>query len=324
MTTISTERRTSRAMTMTFGEASELRPVDLPLPEPAPTEVRVAVHAAGVNPVDWKSRRSGGFGGWGAHAVPGWDVSGVVDAVGGGVTVLAPGDEVFGLVGFPHPAGAYGEHVVARARQLARKPAALSHVEAAALPLAGLTAWQALHDTARVQPGQRVLIHAAAGGVGHLAVQIAKALGATVAATASAPKHDVLRALGADEVVDYRTVRFEDVVAPVDVVLDAIGGAYAERSLSVLRDGGRLVSLTGPQEPGAAVEGIAAARDIRTGWMLVEPDGAGMAALAGLAADGRLRPIVAATYPLEDAAAAHRDGAADATTGKLVLAVREG
>jgi NADPH:quinone reductase-like Zn-dependent oxidoreductase len=314
---------TMRAMITTFGEDSALREADVPVPAPGPTEIRVAVHAAGVNPVDWKSRTSGGFGGWTDTPILGWDLSGVVDAVGGGVTHVRPGDAVFGLLRFPSQAGAYSEHVVAPSRQFAVKPDALSHVEAAALPLAGLTAWQALHDTARVQPGERVLVHAAAGGVGHLAVQIAKALGAAVIGTTSAGKHDLVRSLGAEEVVDYRTTLFETAVAPVDVVLDTIGGDYAARSLDTLRDGGRLVSLTGPDEPGAAVEARAAERGIDTGWTLVEPDRAGMLALAELVGAGKLRPVIAETFPLAEADAAHAIGRTGRTTGKLVLRVRD-
>lgn len=313
---------TFRAMAMTIGDGSSTYEVDLPVAEPGPTEIRVAVHAAGVNPVDWKSRATGGFGGWGEHPVDGWDVSGVVEAVGAGVTIWQPGDEVFGMPLFPAPAGAYAESVVAPARQFARKPAGLSHVEAAALPLAGLTAWQALVDTAGVGAGDRVLIHAAAGGVGHLAVQIAHARGATVIGTASAGKHELLRSLGVDQVVDYRSERFEDVVEPVDVVVDLVG-TYGERSLDVLRDGGRLIVIPSPGDL-SAFASAAQARGITAQWMLVEPDGAGLAALAALVEGGALKPIVAETFPLAEVDAAHESGRAGRTTGKIVLVVRAG
>ncbi|MFD8782764.1 NADP-dependent oxidoreductase [Kitasatospora sp. NPDC059599] len=284
-------------------------------PEPGLGEVLVRVHAAGVNPVDWKTRAGGALIEWGDVPAVGWDVSGTVEAVGPGVGLFRPGDEVFGMPLFPRQAGAYAEYAVAPARHLARKPAALTHVEAAALPLAALTAWQALVDTADVRPGERVLVHAAAGGVGHFAVQIAKARGAYVIGTASAGKHDLLRELGADEVVDYRTVRFEDAVSDVDVVLDGIGGETAKRSLDVLRPGGRLVTLPGPDDLPAAPDGV------RAVWVLVEPDHLGLREIAALAERGALRPVVETVLPLEQAAKAHELGEQGRTTGKIVLTV---
>src|SRR6185312_1255705 len=195
--------------------------------------------------VDWKTRA-----GTGVAAVlgpppftVGWDVAGTVDAVGPGVTRFAVGDAVFGMPWFPRAAGAYAEFVTAPSRHFAHRPAGLSEVEAGALPLAGLTAWQSLVDVAHVRPGERVLVHAAAGGVGHLAVQIAKARGAHVIGTASAGKHDLLRSLGADELIDHRAQRFEEVVEPVDLVYDLVGGEVAQRSLDVLRPDGLMICL---------------------------------------------------------------------------------
>ena len=181
------------------------------------------VAAAGVNPVDWKVRARGGFLGEPPFTV-GWDVAGTVEALGGGVTRFAVGDRVFGMPRFPRAAAAYAEYVTSPSRQLARTPEGLSDVEAAALPLAGLTAWQALVETADVQPGQRVLVLGAAGGVGHLAVQIAKARGAYVIGTARSPKHGFLAELGADEAIDYSLDPVEEAVGDIDVVLDLIGG----------------------------------------------------------------------------------------------------
>ncbi|MEU0404935.1 NADP-dependent oxidoreductase [Streptomyces sp. NPDC006197] len=284
-------------------------------PEPGLNEVLVRVHAAGVNPVDWKTRASGALIGWGDVPVLGWDVSGTVEAVGPGVGIFRPGDEVFGMPLFPRQAGGYAEYVVAPARHLAPKPSSLTHVEAAALPLAALTAWQALVDAADVRPGERVLVHAAAGGVGHLAVQIAKARGAYVVGTASAAKHDLVRELGADEVVDYRAARFEDVVSDIDVVLDGLGGETAERSLKVLRDGGRLITLPGPDDVPAAQDGVRAA------WVLVEPDHLGLREIAALVERGALRPVVDTVLPLAEAAEAHAIGELGRTTGKIVLTV---
>ncbi|MFJ9818574.1 NADP-dependent oxidoreductase [Streptomyces sp. NPDC101151] len=284
-------------------------------PEPGLNEVLVRVHAAGVNPVDWKTRAGGALIEWGEVPAVGWDVSGTVEAVGPGVGMFRPGDEVFGMPLFPRQAGAYAEYVVAPARHLAAKPASLTHAEAAALPLAALTAWQALVDTADVRPGERVLIHAAAGGVGHLAVQIAKARGAYVIGTASAGKHDLVRQLGADEVIDYRTVRFEDAVSDIDVVLDGLGGQSAERSVQVLRDGGRLITLPGPDDVPATPD------QVRAVWMLVEPDHLGLREIAALVERGALKPVIETVLPLAEAAKAHEIGEQGRTTGKIVLTV---
>ncbi|MFE0774417.1 NADP-dependent oxidoreductase [Streptomyces sp. NPDC058861] len=298
-----------------WGGPENLVERDVERPGPGLNEVLVRVHAAGVNPVDWKTRASGALIGWDAVPAVGWDVSGTVEAVGPGVGHLRPGDEVFGMPFFPRQAGAYAEYVVAPARHLAPKPASLTHVEAAALPLAGLTAWQALVDAADVRPGERVLVHAAAGGVGHLAVQIAKARGAYVIGTASAAKHALVRELGADEVIDYREVRFEDVLRDVDVVLDGIGGETAERSLKVLRPGGRLITLPGPDDVPAAPAGV------RAVWVLVEPDHLGLRELAALVERGELRPVADTVLPLAEAAKAHAIGEEGRTTGKIVLTV---
>ncbi|HEU4656522.1 MAG TPA: NADP-dependent oxidoreductase [Capillimicrobium sp.] len=322
MTIAPTTAATMRAVTVSaFGDPGVLRAVELPAPEPGVTEVLVRVHAAGINPVDYWSRRTGGFGQLGEPAILGHDVSGVVEAVGPGVTVLAPGDEVFGMPRFPDQAGAYGELVVAPARHLARKPAALSHVEAAALPLAGLTAWQALVETAGVEPGTRVLVHGAGGGVGHLAVQIAKARGAEVVGIASAGKHGLLRDLGADELVDYRDADVASVIRDVDVVLDGVGGDTAERSLRSVRDGATILTLPGPPSLSEAAAREAADRGVRIDWPVVEPDRGGLLELARLVDDGRLRPVVDRVFSLEDAAAAHAHGEAGHVTGKLVLEV---
>ena len=307
------------------GPSDVLKETRVPKPQPGGTEVLVRVHAAAINPADWKTRSSGGW--TGRHGateqgvILGWDVSGVVEEVGRGVTLFKPGDEVFGMPLFPHFPGGYSEYVAAPSRQFVLKPANLTHVQAAALPLASLTAYQALHDFAKVQPGQRVLIHAAAGGVGHLAVQIAKALGAHVTGTASAAKHDFLRELGADEVVDYREVDFAEAVTGIDVVIDAIGGDYFERSLRTMNPGGTLVALNYDVSPER--KALAAERDITADFMLVEPDLGAMTAIRALAADGRLRPVVDAELPLAEAAKAHELGETNRVSGKIVLTVVE-
>jgi NADPH:quinone reductase-like Zn-dependent oxidoreductase len=291
------------------------------IPDPLPTEVRVRVAAAGVNPVDWKTRAGAGMA---AVLGPppftiGWDVAGTVDAIGAGVTRFAVGDAVFGMPWFPRQAGAYAEFVTAPSRHFAHRPARQSEVEAAGLPLAGLTAWQCLVDIADVQPGQRVLVHAAAGGVGHLAVQIAKARGAYVIGTASGAKHALLNDLGIDEAVDYRTEAFEKVIDPVDLVFDTVGGEVSVRSLDVLHPEGRLICL--PSASAADAIAAAADRGLRATGMLVEPDGDGLEELAKLVDQRRLRVLVAETFPLERAALAHRAGEMGRTTGKLVLTI---
>jgi NADPH:quinone reductase-like Zn-dependent oxidoreductase len=302
----------------TLGGPDVLRLEEVERPRPGPTEVLVRVRAAGVNPVDWKTRASGGRLGPPPFTL-GWDVAGVVEALGPGVTRFAVGDRVFGMPAFPRPAAAYAEFVVARSRELERIPHGLDDVEAAALPLAGLTAYQALVDTASVGPGDRVLIHAAAGGVGHLAVQIAKAHGAHVIGTSRAPNHPFLAELGVDQAIDYTERPFEEAVADVDVVLDLIGGETARRSLGVLADGG--LQITVPSSADMDALRAEAGDRVRVTGILVEPDGAGMRALVELVTAGRLRVRVAETFPLAEAARAHTVGERGRNQGKLVLTV---
>jgi NADPH:quinone reductase-like Zn-dependent oxidoreductase len=315
-----------RAVTVReFGGPEVLTVERIARPEPLPTEVLVRVHAAGVNPVDWKTREGHGVSGLQTFPlIPGWDVSGVVEEIGFGVTTLAPGDEVYGMPWFPRAAGAYAEYVTAPARQWARKPASLDHVHAAAVPLAALTAWQALVDTAHVQAGQRVLITAAAGGVGHFAVQLARHLGAHVIAVASAGRHPWLKELGADETIDYTTTRFEDTVGDVDVVLDMVGDAHdrtSTRALKVLRPGGLLVAVPAGVSPELAAAADAAG--VRVIALLVEPDSAALTTIAGLIDAGEVAVEVAETFPLDQAATAHARGEAGRTRGKLVLTVAD-
>ena len=301
-----------------LGGPEVLQLVQVPRPEPAPTEVLVRVTTAGVNPVDWKVRTAGGLLGEPPFTV-GWDVAGVVEALGRGVTRFAPGDRVFGMPRFPREAAAYAQYVTSPSRQLARIPERLSDVEAAALPLAGLTAWQALVETARVGPGMRVLVLGAAGGVGHIAVQVAKAEGAYVLGTARAEKHEFLASLGADEAVDYTTGPLAGRVGDVDVVFDLVGPEAAEAALPTLHDDGVLVTAASGSSLGSLRD--AAAGRVRVIGILVEPDRAGLEALAALVAEGRLRPHVAETFPLADAARAHERGETGRTQGKLVLTV---
>lgn len=304
-----------------YGPPEVLELEEVAAPEPILTEVQVRVHAAGVNPVDFKTRMGRGVSS--AMGEPpiclGWDVSGVVTEVAPGVTRFAVGDEVFGMPWFPRQAGAYAEYVTAPARHFIAKPHVLSHEEAGALPLAGLTAWQVLVDTARVQDGDDVLVHGAAGGVGHLVVQIARARGARVIAHARAEQAERLTELGAAEVVDYREQRFEDHVADLDAVIDC-HGSYAERSLAVLRPGGILVSV--PRGASPEIQEEARRQGRRATAFLVEPDPVGLAGLCELVERGQLRIHVDRAFDLAEAADAHRlaeDGHHGG--GKIVLRV---
>lgn len=301
-----------------LGGVEVLEEVEVPRPSPGISEILVKVHAASLNPTDWKHRATGRFLG-DPPFILGWDLSGVVEQVGLGVTLFKPGDEVFGMLPYPHGVGSHAEYVVGPTRAFARKPESVDHVQAGAVPLVALTAWQALVDTADLSAGQRVLIHAAAGGVGHAAVQIAKARGAYVIGTVSAPKHDFVRDLGADEVIDYREVDFAEVVNDVDVVLDTIGGDYQIRSLRTLKQGGTLVSTVPVAADGLAEE--AARAGVNAELILVEADHAGMQAIADLVESGQLRARIAETFPLSEAGRAHEAGETNRTAGKIVLVV---
>jgi NADPH:quinone reductase-like Zn-dependent oxidoreductase len=288
-----------------FGPPEVLALEQVPEPEPILTEVKVRVAVAGVNPVDFKTRAGRGVSA-AMGELPiclGWDVAGTVTEVAPGVTRFAVGDEVLGMPWFPRQAGAYAEYVTAPSRHFIAKPHVLTFEEAGALPLAGLTAWQVLVDTVRVQDGDDVLVHGAAGGVGHLVVQIARARGARVLAHARAEQADRLAELGAAETIDYRSERFEDRVADLDAVIDCHGG-YAERSLAVLRPGGILVSVPRGAAPG--VQERAARQGKRATAFLVEPDPVGLAGLCDLVEAGHLQVHVDRAFELAQAAEAHR------------------
>ncbi len=308
---------TMRALvTHQWGDPEELRLEEVPRPEAGEGELLVRVLAAGINPVDWKTRRNGGLmksRGVEPPVILGWDISGVVDAVGPGAEGFAVGDEVFGLVGFPKAVGAYAEYAAVPAAQVARKPANISHEQAAALPLVALTAHQAF-ELAELSDGQLALIHAAAGGVGSIAVQLAKARGARVAGTAGPANQEFLRELGVDIPIDYTATDFAAVLSDVDVVLESQGGDVRQRSWGVLRKGGIMVSILGPlpQED-------AEAHGVRGVHMLVRPDGAQMQLIADLVASGAVRPVVQESYPFARAADAHRAAESGHTRGKLVL-----
>jgi NADPH:quinone reductase-like Zn-dependent oxidoreductase len=300
-----------------FGDSTVLHLVDAPRPLPLPTEVLVRVHATSVNPIDVYVR-SGAFPLLGDPPFTlGWDVSGVVEEVVPGTSRFSVGDEIYGMPFFPRAGKAYADYVAVPSRQLARKPANLTHAQAAALPMVGLTAWQALVEIGQVCEGQRILIHAAGGGVGHIAVQIAKAFGAYVIATASASKHVFVRSLGADEVLDYRTVDFAETVRDIDVVLDTVGRDYAQRSLAVLRPGGLLVTAVDRMNEHLrrTFEDVG----MRFAGVAVEPDYVALEKLAALVEGGKVRPHIQHVFPLERIIDAHDLIARGSTTGKIVL-----
>jgi NADPH:quinone reductase-like Zn-dependent oxidoreductase len=303
-----------------FGGPEVLRLEEVEAPEPIPTEVQVRVRAAGINPVDFKSRMGRGASpNMGDFPITvGWDVCGEVTKVGGGVTRFEVGDEVFGMPWFPREAGAYAEFVTAPSRHFERKPHALSVEEAGALPLAGLTAWQIVVDTIRVQEGDDVLIHGGAGGVGHLAVQVAAARGANVFATARREQADFLAGLGAARTLDYRDDDFDTQLSELDSVID-FTGRYGERSLAAMRPGATLVSVPSGVKP--ELHEIAAAQHKRATGILVEPDPVGLAGLCDLIEQGKLEIEVDEVFDLERAADAHRHAEESHGAGKIVLRV---
>jgi NADPH:quinone reductase-like Zn-dependent oxidoreductase len=289
---------------------------DAPIPALGPGDGLVRVHAAGVSPAEftWRIWETPD-GGSRLPLIPSHEVSGVVVAVAPDVRDVAVGDAVYALTDFFRD-GAAAEYVAVRAADLAPKPRSLDHARAAAVPLSGLTAWQALFDQAGLSAGQRALIHGAAGGVGSFAVQLARWRGAHVIGTASSPRLAFLRELGADETVDHRATRFEAVARDVDVVLDTVGGETTERSWSVLRPGGVLVTIVRPPSPAWA-----AGRAARGRFFIVEPNRAHLNELSRLIDAGVIRPVVEAVLPLARAREAYERGARDHPRGKLVLAV---
>jgi NADPH:quinone reductase-like Zn-dependent oxidoreductase len=300
-----------------YGGPEVLQYEDVRRPKPQAGEVLVRVHAAGVNPFDWKVREGQMKDSW-PYQFPlilGWDLSGVIEKLGRGVSRFKIGDRVYSLAD-PTRNGAYADYIVVRESELALKPNSLHHVQAAAVPLSGLTAWHALFDAAELQPGQRVLIHGGAGGVGHYAVQLAKWRGAYVIATASAKNHELLETLGADEVIDYNTQRFESIARDVDVVLDTVGGETQERSWQVLKKGGILVSLVrSPSDEKARALGV------RGAMIENRPDGAALAEIAKIIDSGKLKPVLNRILPLSEARRAHELSQSGRTHGKIVLRV---
>ena len=302
-----------------YGGPELLHYEDAPQPQPRLDDLLIQVRAAAVNPVDWKIRE-GYLQGFLNHRLPlilGWDVAGTVVEVGPEVTGFKVGDEVYTRPDIERDGG-YAEFIAVKASEAALKPATLDSVHAAAVPLAALTAWQSLVDAAQLQAGQTVLIHAAAGGVGSLAVQLAKVRGARVIATASAVNIGLVADLGVDQFVDYTRTRFEQAVKEVDVVFDTIGGDTKERSWQVLKPGGILVSVISPPP-----EATAAAHGVRSAFVFIQPSGQQLAQIAQLIDQGRMKPIIHAVLPLSDARQAQVISQGGHARGKIVLRVRD-
>lgn len=291
-------------------------------PTPKENEALIAVKAISINPVDFKVRMIEDVLTMICNAacpvILGWDIAGEVAAVGEGVSDFAVGDSVFGMVNFPGVGDAYAEYVAAPADHLAKMPDNISFEEAAASTLAALTALQVLES--RVKKGDRVLIHAGSGGVGHYAIQIAKHIGAHVTTTCSAKNRDFVMSLGADEHIDYRTQAFEEVVSDMDFVLDPMSGEVLSKSLKTVKDGGAIISLPGPDFP----EGLAEAaqkRNIDVSFLLVASSGKDMNTLSGMLASGAVKAHVSQTFPFEKLADAHTSVESGRTVGKVVVTV---
>ncbi len=297
-----------------FGGPEVLRDDTLPLPEPGEGEILVRIQAASVNPVDAKTRE-GKFQSVDKDDLPltlGRDLSGIVER--SGVERVKAGDEVFAFLGTDR--GAYAQYVMVKDVEFAPKPENLSHVEAASVPLAALTAWQGLFEHGHLTAGQKVLIHGGAGGVGHFAVQLAKAKGAWVAATCAERDLDFVRRIGADEAIDYQAERIEDELHDLDLVLDLVAGETQERSFEVLKRGGALIStLKAPDVEKAR------ARDLRTAHFMAQPNARHLGEIGQLLLSGQVRPFIYATFPLEDAGLAESALEQEHVQGKVVLTV---
>ena len=307
-----------------FGERDVLRVTESPIAQPGEGEVLVRVHGAGLNPIDWKTRKGMGFVAtqienslpW----TPGYDAAGEVVDVGEGVTTLVPGDRVMGMIGFPVTGGAYAEYAIADAEDLAIVPEELDLIAAAGVPLAALTAWQALFEVAELESGQKILIHAGAGGVGHFAVQFALERGAHVIVTASSRNRDFLAELGVHEVIDYHTTDFTEECYGLDVVLDLVGGETGKRSLQTLSDSGVLVTI--PTVTADDVVSAAEAMGVRAHGMRSRPDAFHLDEIAELIEDGDVKVHVEQVFSLDQVQAAHELLEGGHVRGKLVLDCR--
>jgi len=302
-----------------YGGPEVLKLEGIPQPEPKEDEVLVRVIAAGVNPVDSaaRSQKFGQFLHIKLPAIPGYDVAGIVEKAGAKITKFKPGDPIYAYIALDK-GGGYAQYAVATEKEAAAKPQSLTYVEAAAVPLVAETAWQALIDAAKLNAGQTVLIHGGSGGVGSFAIQIAKARGAKVIATASTANQDLLKQLGADVAIDYTKQKFEDVAKDVDVVLDSVGKDTLARSYGVVKKGGFIVSIVGRPDPAELEK-----HGIRGASISVEPNSSELAEIGRLIDEKKIKVIVSQTFPLAESAKAQEQIATHHTRGKIVLKVAD-
>lgn len=303
-----------------FGDADVFKIAEVPIPRPSAGQLLVKIKAAGLNPVDYKTRTGKGQAAqFTLPAILGWDIAGQIADAGQGAHKFRPGDRIFGMSNFPKPANAYAQYAVVQEDEFALVPDNISDEMAGATPLAALTAWEALFDHAKLKAGMRVLIHAAAGGVGHIAVQLARITAADVIGTASAQNHTWVKELGASECIDYREQRFEEATEPVDVVIDMMGAETSLRSLDIIKPGGIMVSLPSMYKDDPAVLAKAKEKNVQVIWMSVRPSGARMEQIASLMEDEQLIVKVAAVFPLKEVAKAHELLESHHVQGKVVL-----
>ena len=300
-----------------YGAPDVLKVEEVPRPEPNEDEALVRVIASSVNPADPLTLSGKYAREFGTHLplIPGYDIAGIVEKTGANVTKLKVGDTVYG---YPNFGGGWADYVTVKEFEVAAKPKSLNFVESAAVPMGALTAWQALVDVAKLQPGQTVLIHGGSGGVGSFAIQIAKARGARVIATASTTNQDLLKQLGADVAVDYTKTKFEDVAKDVDAVLDPIGKETLARSYNVIKKGGIVMSLVARPDPAELEK-----HGIRGAGISVHPDAEDLAEIAQLIDAGKIKPIVTQVLPLNEAIAAQQQAATHHTRGKVVIRIAE-
>jgi NADPH:quinone reductase-like Zn-dependent oxidoreductase len=296
-----------------FGGADVLREESLPVPQPGNDELLVKVCAASINPVDYKIRKGGYIGPEQLPVTMGRDISGTIEILGADVRDFGKGDAVYAMLG--RDRGGYAEYVIVKPGEFAAKPAKLDHVRAAAVPLAAMTAWQGLFDQGGLAAGQRVLIHGGAGGVGHMAVQFAKAKGAWVATTVSKSDLGFARDLGADRAIDHRNEDFSEELHDLDLVFDLIGGETQKRSIKVLKDGGTLISTVD------LADGLGKEKHIRTAHYMAVPNSGQLVEVARLIDEGKVRVVVDAVFLLADAARAQEMLEKEHIRGKVVLEV---
>jgi len=300
-----------------YGAPEVLRFEDVPRPEPKENQALVRVIASGVNPADPLTLSGKYAREFGTHLplIPGYDIAGIVEKTGAKVTKLKVGDAVYG---YPTFGGGWAEYVIVSEGEVAAKPSSLNFVEAAAVPMGALTAWQALVDTAQIHAGQTILIHGGSGGVGSFAVQIAKARHARVLAMASTKNQDLLKQLGADVAIDYTAIRFEEVAKDVDAVLDPVGKETLARSYGVVKKGGIVMSLVALPDPVELKK-----FGIRGAAISVHPDAEDLTEIAQLIDAGKIKPIVTKVLPLSEAIAAQRQAETHHTRGKVVLKIAD-